>query len=234
MGPRIWFVVPAAGASRRLGGAVPKQYLRIGGRTVLEHTLGALLAHPAIDGGAVAIAPGDPNWFDLPDSLRARVTVTGGGQERVDSVLSGLEALDRAAADDWVLVHDAARPCLAAVDLSRLIDACADDAVGGLLALPVADTLKRDDGAGRSAQTVPRERLWRAQTPQMFRCGQLTTALQQAIAAGETPGDEAAAIERLGCKPLLVEGSPLNIKITHPSDLEFAASVLAKRGDPGR
>jgi 2-C-methyl-D-erythritol 4-phosphate cytidylyltransferase len=232
--PRIWFIVPAAGASRRLGGPVAKPYLELAGRRVIEHTLDALLSQASVAGGVVVLAADDREWPTLPLALRERVTTTLGGRERCDSVLAGLRALSSAARDDWVLVHDAARPCLAAADLSRLIGACADDAVGGLLALPVADTLKRDDGAGRSAQTVPRERLWRAQTPQMFRCGQLTAALQQAIDAGETPGDEAAAIERLGFKPLLVEGSPLNIKITHPSDLEFAASVLAKRGDPGR
>jgi 2-C-methyl-D-erythritol 4-phosphate cytidylyltransferase len=149
-------------------------------------------------------------------------------------VLAGLRALATATEDDWVLVHDAARPCLAEAELSRLVDRCLGDAVGGLLALPVADTLKLEDGAGRVERTVPRQRLWRAQTPQMFRRGQLTSALAQALDAGEIPSDEATAIERLGFKPLLVEGSPLNIKITHPADLEFASRVLAMRGDPGR
>jgi 2-C-methyl-D-erythritol 4-phosphate cytidylyltransferase len=234
MAARIWFVVPAAGASRRLGRPVPKQYLELGDRRVLEHSLHLLLSHSSVTGGAVVLSSDDTEWPTLPAELRNRVATAVGGRERCHSVLSGLRALSSAAEDDWVLVHDAARPCLAAADLSRLIDACSGDAVGGLLALPLTDTLKLEGVAGRVGQTLPRERLWRAQTPQMFRRGQLTSALEQAIAAGETPGDEAAAVERLGLKPLLVEGSPLNIKITHPADLEFAASILANRGDSRR
>jgi len=229
--PRIWFVVPAAGASRRLGGSVPKQYLPLAGRRVIEHTLEVLLSHAAISGGAVALSPDDTQWQTLPAALRDRVTTTNGGRERCHSVLEGLRALTSAEDEDWVLVHDAARPCLGSADLTRLIETCSGDAVGGLLALPVADTLKLEDGLGRVGRTVPRERLWRAQTPQMFRRGMLTSALDQAIGDGELPGDEAAVIERLGLRPLLVEGSPLNIKITHPADLAFAANVLANRGD---
>jgi len=234
VGPRIWFVVPAAGASRRLGGAVPKQYLNLAGRRVIEHALAPLLSHASIAGGVVVLSADDQDWPKLPAALRDRLTTAVGGRERCHSVLAGLEALSAAAEEDWVLVHDAARPCLGEIELSRLVERCRGDAVGGLLALPVADTLKLEDGAGRVERTVPRERLWRAQTPQMFRRGQLGSALAQAIDEGEIPPDEATAIERLGFKPLLVEGSPLNIKITHPADLEFAARVLAMRGDPGR
>jgi len=228
--PRTWFVVPAAGASRRVGGSIPKQYLELCGRTVLEHTLRTLLDGPGISGGIVALGEGDPFWTAIPAALRARVRTTTGGRERCHSVLAGLQALD-ANDDDWVLVHDAARPCLDAADLSRLMDACRADPVGGLLALPVADTLKRAGEDGRVAATVPRERLWRAQTPQMFRHGLLLRALTASIEAGETPSDEAAAIERAGSRPLLVEGSPFNIKITQAADLEFAAAVLASRGE---
>ena len=230
MSPRTWFVVPAAGASRRVGGSIPKQYLELCGRTVLEHTLRTLLDGPGISGGIVALGEGDPFWTAIPAALRARVRTTTGGRERCHSVLAGLQALD-ANDDDWVLVHDAARPCLDPADLARLMDACRADPVGGLLALPVADTLKRAGEDGRVAATVPRERLWRAQTPQMFRHGLLLRALTSAIEAGETPSDEAAAIERAGSKPLLVEGSPFNIKITQAADLEFAAAVLASRGE---
>jgi 2-C-methyl-D-erythritol 4-phosphate cytidylyltransferase len=229
--PRIWFVVPAAGASRRLGGPVPKQYQPLAGRRVIEHTLEVLLSHAAIAGGVVALSADDAQWPNLPVALRDRVATTVGGRERCHSVLEGLRALSAAGPEDWVLVHDAARPCLDLADMTRLIDTCGGDAVGGLLALPVADTLKLEDGLGRVGKTVPRERLWRAQTPQMFRLGLLASALDQAIGDGELPGDEAAAIERLGLRPLLVEGSPLNIKITHPADLAFAAHVLAARGE---
>ena len=230
MAARIWIVVPAAGASRRVGGPVPKQYLQLLGRSVLEWSLRTLLDHPAIEGGVVALADGDDDWNRLPAALRGRVTTTTGGRERCDSVLSGLRAL-AAGNDDWVLVHDAARPCLDPQDLSRLIDACQDDAVGGLLAVPVADTLKRAGKGERVAATVAREGLWRAQTPQMFRLAALRAALEAALAAGEAPGDEATAMERAGHAPLLVEGSPFNIKITRPADLAFAEGVLRTRGE---
>ncbi len=141
-------------------------------------------------------------------------------------MLHGLQALVTAEPDDWVLVHDAARPCLRRQDVEALIAACRRDPVGGLLAVPVADTVKQADDRGRSARTLPRERLWRAQTPQMFRHGRLLDALTQALAAGFEPGDEAAAIEKLGDAPLLVEGSPLNVKVTRPADLAFAEAVL--------
>ncbi len=220
--------MPAAGASRRVGGPVPKQYFSLLGRSVLEHSLRALFAHPDITGGVVVLAADDGHWPRLPAELRERVSIAAGGNERCDSVLSGLRALD-ASQNDWVLVHDAARPCLLLEDLSRLIDACRDDAIGGLLAVPVADTLKRAGREGRVGETVPREDLWRAQTPQMFRHGALLSALENALAAGEKPGDEATAMERAGHAPLLVEGSPFNIKITGPADLAFAAAVLAAR-----
>lgn len=232
MSPRTWIVVPAAGASRRVGGPVPKPYLNLLGRSVLEHSLRALLAHPGIAGGVVVLAADDNEWPRQPADLRQRVMATVGGRERCDSVLNGLRAL-AADADDWVLVHDAARPCLSLQDLSRLIDACRDDATGGLLAVPVADTLKRAGEGGRAIGTVPRERLWRAQTPQMFRHGALRSALEQALAAGEQPGDEATAMERAGHAPLLVEGSPFNIKITRPADLAFAEAVLTARNGGG-
>ncbi|MBP6514099.1 MAG: 2-C-methyl-D-erythritol 4-phosphate cytidylyltransferase [Steroidobacteraceae bacterium] len=231
MSVRAWFVMPAAGASRRMGGPFPKQYLTLAGRTVIEHALRPLLASPRIAGGVVALSGDDPHWPGLPAELRARVRTTIGGAERCHSVLNGLHALAGVAApSDWVLVHDAARPCLDPADLDRLLDACADDAVGGLLAVPLADTLKRADDDGRAIATIPREGLWRALTPQMFRFALLHRALSMALAAGEQPTDEAAAIEHLGLAPRLVAGSPANLKITHPGDLPVAAAVLIQEG----
>lgn len=229
MRERIWIVVPAAGASRRLSRHVPKQHLEIAGRTVLEHALAPLLAHASVAGGVIVLAPGDEAFGRLPASMQQRLTVAAGGRERCHSVRAGLAALAAATANDWVLVHDAARPCLPREDLERLIDACLDDPVGGLLAVPVADTLKRAASDSRVGSTAPRDGLWRAMTPQMFRFGVLVRALDEAIAAGHAPDDEAAAIERLGLQPRLVEGSPVNIKVTHPADLEFAALVLEAR-----
>ena len=226
MTTRLWFVVPAAGASLRMGAARPKQYLELRGRTVLEWSLAPFLADPRFAGGAVAIAADDPYWSGLPAAVRERVTAVTGGRDRCDSVLAGLRALADAAADDWVLVHDAARPCLPRADLDRLVEACWQDSVGGLLAAPLADTLKRA-ADGRVERTLERDGLWRALTPQMFRRRPLEQALVAAIAAGERPGDEATALERLGERPLLVAGSSLNIKITRPADLAFASAGLA-------
>ncbi len=226
---RLWFVVPAAGTSRRMGSELPKQYLRISGRPVLEHALAPLLARRDLAGGVVVLATADAYWSSLPEPLRARVAIAPGGAERCDSVLSGLRALADARQQDWVLVHDAARPCLSAGELDRLITECRSDPVGGLLAVPLADTLKRGDDGARVLETVPREGLWQAQTPQMFRHGRLVQALEAARAAGEQPTDEAAAMERLGLRPRLVRGSPLNVKVTHAEDLAFAEGVLNSR-----
>jgi 2-C-methyl-D-erythritol 4-phosphate cytidylyltransferase len=223
---RLWFVIAAAGASTRFGGATPKPWLRIGGRSLLEHALRALLAAPAVAGGVVVTAPGDRRFRRLPVSLRRRVVEAAGGPTRALSVQAGLRALVTADPDDWVLVHDAARPCLPRRDLLGLIAECRRDDVGGLLALPVSETLKQADDDDRSVRTVPRERIWRAQTPQMFRHGQLMRALTHALTEGFDATDEAAAIEGLGLRPRLVEGSPLNIKVTRPADLALAQAAL--------
>ncbi|MEX0733425.1 MAG: 2-C-methyl-D-erythritol 4-phosphate cytidylyltransferase [Steroidobacteraceae bacterium] len=231
MAERIWFVIAAAGAATRFGGTVPKPYLKIAGRTLLEHSLRALSAVPGIAGGVVVVAPGDRRFHRLPKILRRRLTTATGGPTRAMSVLNGLNALITAAEDDWVLVHDAARPCLPRKDIEALVAECRRDPVGGLLAVPVTDTVKQADEQGRSTRTLPRERLWRAQTPQMFRHGRLVRALTQALEEGFDATDEAAAIEGLGLRPRLVEGSPLNIKITRPGDLVFAqAAMRATRG----
>jgi 2-C-methyl-D-erythritol 4-phosphate cytidylyltransferase len=223
---RIWFVIAAAGRATRFGGPVPKPYLRIGGRTLLEHCLRAFASVPGIAGGAAVLATGDRRYERLPAALRRRVVAVAGGPTRAVSVLNGLQALAAAGEDDWVLVHDAARPCIRRRDVQALVAACRRDPVGGILAVPVTDTIKQAEAGGRSARSVPREGLWRAQTPQMFRHGRLVRALTQALAEGFEPTDEAAAIERLGLKPLLVEGSPWNVKVTRPADLVAAGALL--------
>lgn len=223
---RTWFVIAAAGRATRFGGPIPKPYLRVAGATLLEHGLRALTALPGIAGGAVVLATADRRFERLPPALRRRAVAVEGGDSRAASVLNGLLSLITAAADDWVLVHDAARPCVPRRDLRALVAACRRDPVGGLLAVPVADTLKQADDDARSLRTLPRERLWRAQTPQMFRVGLLVRALKEALAAGFEPTDEASAIEKQGLRPRLVEGSPLNVKVTRPGDLAFAEAAF--------
>lgn len=205
---------------------MPKQYRTLAGRTVIEHSLAALLEHPSVQQVVVALSPADTRFRGLACAQDPRVLAVTGGRERCHSVLAGLAAT-AAGQEDWILVHDAARPCLQRTELEALVAACEQDEVGGLLALPLADTLKRQDATGRVGQTLPREGLWRALTPQMFRRGVLESALTAAIEAGLLPGDEAAAIEAAGRSPRLVPGSPLNLKITYPEDLDFAEAVLS-------
>jgi 2-C-methyl-D-erythritol 4-phosphate cytidylyltransferase len=223
---RTWFVIAAAGRATRYGGPVPKPYLRVAGKTLLEHCLRVFLSLPGIAGGAAVLALGDRRYERLPAALRRRVVAVAGGPTRATSVLNGLQSLITADAEDWVLVHDAARPCVRRKDVLALVSACRRDAVGGLLAVPVSDTVKQADEDGRSLRTLPRERLGHAQTPQMFRHGTLLRALGRALAAGNEPTDEAAAIEKEGLRPRLVEGSPLNVKVTRPADLALAESAL--------
>ena len=226
-----WAVVPAAGAGRRFGGDVPKQYLTVAGRPLLEHTLRALLRHPGVDAAMVAIAPDDPYWAGWRELEGKPVYTCMGGAERADSVLAGLLALPQTVDEDqWVLVHDAARPCVPAMDLTRLIALGQADPVGALLAAPVRDTIKSCDPATQHVKrTEPRETLWRALTPQMFRRGGLTRALRTAIKAGVAVTDEAMAMERLRLKPLLVEGSDENIKVTTPADLAVVEALLKRK-----
>jgi 2-C-methyl-D-erythritol 4-phosphate cytidylyltransferase len=227
--PRAWAIVPAAGSGRRMGAAVAKQYLPLCGRSVLAHALGPLLDCTRIDAVVLVVRPEDARWQEcVPES--DRLLIAHGGAERCNSVSNGLERLgDRADDEDWVLVHDAARPCLSRAELERLFEVLHDDTVGGLLAVPLADTLKSADEYGRVARTVPRERLWRALTPQMFRYGLLRGALSSAIAAGVAVTDEASAMESAGHRPLLVEGRAANLKVTGPEDLALAEAVLRRR-----
>ncbi|HUI62383.1 MAG TPA: 2-C-methyl-D-erythritol 4-phosphate cytidylyltransferase [Steroidobacteraceae bacterium] len=225
--------MPAAGVGRRFGDSVPKQYADLHGRAVIEWALAPFLADSRCAAAVVVIAASDPYWPEVARRLTAygAVSTASGGTERSASVRNGLRALEgRAAPGDWVLVHDAARPCLPARDLDRLLGQVQSHPVGGLLASPAADTLKRAEAGGEIAATVDRAGLWRALTPQMFRFGALREALERAAAAGRTPTDEAQAIEWTGARPMVVEGSSTNIKITSADDLVIARALL----DAGR
>ena len=223
----VFAVVPAAGSGRRFGGDLPKQYLQIGSRTVMQWTLDLLTGFSAIREVVVAVAADDTRARSLSYRHPAKLRFVTGGAERMDSVLAGLEALP-AEADDWVLVHDVARPCVPESDILRLMTEVQSETVGGILAQPVRDTLKQSAPDGRHiAVTVPREGMWQAQTPQMFRHGLLRHALQRAAAEGIAVTDEASALEYLGYCPLLVPGSPRNLKITWPEDLILASHLLS-------
>lgn len=229
-----WLIVPAAGAGRRFGGAVPKQYQTLIDRTVAEITLTRLLAVPAISAIVVAINPHDGHWRHLPVAGAPRVRTVTGGAERAESVRSALAALAaEAAPDDWVLVHDLVRPCVRVADIDKLMTELATDPVGGILATPVRDTIKQvasDAARGDCIQrTLPRADLWAALTPQMFRYGALCRALASVAAAGLVATDEAAAIEHLGLHPRLVAGRADNIKITTADDLAIAAAILRRQ-----
>ena len=225
-----WAVVPAAGSGRRFGGEVPKQYLQAAGKPLLRHALEALLAHPGIDGAVVALADGDARWPGWTTLHGKPVLACRGGAERADSVLAALAALPAGVADDaLVLVHDAARPNLQAADIGALLEAAAAHPDGAILAAPVRDTLKRADAGGRILATEPRQALWRALTPQAFRRDLLLRALQAARDAGLVATDEAMAVERLGCRPRLVEGREDNLKVTTPADLALADFLLSRR-----
>lgn len=230
--PRHWVLIPAAGAGKRMSSAIPKQYLPLAGRSVIAHTLDLFLRHPRITGLVVIIGDEDEWWPAVAANLAPAkpLWVAEGGAERCHSVLNGLEVLrGHAHPNDWVLVHDAARPCLSDQDLDRLLDQLANDPVGGLLAAPVRDTLKQADEAGRVATTVDRSRLWHALTPQMFRLGLLHESLRAALAHGLLVTDEAAALEAAGFSPRLIEGRADNLKITRPEDLALAEFYLAKK-----
>ncbi len=218
---KFWAVVPAAGVGKRMQADRPKQYLLLAGQTVLERTLTRLLESEVFSAVAVAISTGDPYWQELPIAKNSLVITAPGGKERADSVLSALRSLrDVAKDEDWVLVHDAARPCLTVGDTHHLIETLKDDEVGGILALSSHDTLKSVD-VDKITATIDRSSIWRALTPQMFRYGLLKQALEQAEGNPRVT-DEASAVEMLGLQPKIVEGRPDNIKITRPEDLLLA------------
>jgi 2-C-methyl-D-erythritol 4-phosphate cytidylyltransferase len=221
----MFALVPAAGTGSRMGEGTPKQYLPLAGRPMIHHALRALAAASAIERVFLVLAPEDDvgraqDWSAVSSKV---VPLTCGGSTRAVSVANGLRAASGIADEDWVLVHDAARPCLSQAALGAIIAALAQDGVGGLLAVRAADTLKRGGEDGRVLETVPRDQIWQAQTPQMFRRGLLLRALEQ---AGTGVTDEASAVEALGLRPRLLPGETRNIKVTVPQDLALAELIL--------
>ena len=229
---KFYALIPAAGSGSRMGGSIEKQYMPLNSVPMIAHAMMVLAREPRIAKIFVVLSSTDKRWNNYAwQGWEERIEVLRcGGATRAETVLNGLDAMSRiCAADDWVLVHDAARPCLPDEMLGKLLDEVADDPVGGLLAVPVADTLKRaapESASGvRAETTVPRAGLWQAQTPQMFRHGTLVKALR---AAGSDMTDEASAIEQLGLQPRLVESDSRNLKVTYPQDLELASLILGK------
>lgn len=225
-------VVPAAGVGSRMQADRPKQYLSIHGKTVLEHTLDKLLSHPMVTKVVVAVSESDPYFPHLPVATHPDVIRVAGGKERADSVLSALNYIQDHHRSEWVMVHDAARPCVTPHDIDALIDVAMQHEVGGILATPVRDTMKRADSAQNIAQTVDRQALWHALTPQLFRTEALTQALSQALAQQVVITDEASAMEWRGQRPALVQGRADNIKITQPEDLALAEFYLGRTACP--
>ena len=228
--PRIVAVIPAAGVGSRMQADRPKQYLKLGGKTILEHTTESLLCHPKIERVVIAISADDA-YFDSLHLSSKRITVVEGGKERADSVLNGIASLSE---NTWALVHDAARPCIEEADITALLDVMHnDDVVGGILASPVRDTMKRalatNDSVEIIAHTEERTNLWHALTPQLFPAGLLKQALQDGLEKGANITDEASAMELAGHKVAMISGSPANIKVTHPADLPLAEFYLRQK-----
>ena len=227
----IWAVLPAAGIGRRMGFSIPKQYLSIDGAPLILHSLRRLSAVKKIEKIVVVIHPEDSRWAELEKSIKEEfgnriITVMGGG-ERYQSVLNGLTALTEfAGKDDWVLVHDAVRPCVRTSDIENLIQKVSLHSIGGLLGSPVDNTLKRVDKKLTVIETVDRESYWNALTPQMFRFAQLKESIQTVVVSGEQVTDEAAAMEVAGFKPIMIAGQKDNIKITVEADLVLASQIL--------
>lgn len=229
----IRVIIPAAGVGRRMGTDTPKQYLLLNEKTVIEHTLDVFDTHDSISEIVVAVSKEDEYWPSLNLNFLKPLHKVNGGKERCDSVLNGLKFLeDKVGADDWVLVHDAARPCLRNEDLTLLLEELLEHEVGGILAVPVRDTMKRSiENTNIIKETVDRESLWHALTPQMFRFGLLKNALESALNNNEVITDEASAVELAGYQPILVEGHADNLKITRPEDLALAAFFLRQQKD---
>jgi len=225
---RVWAIVPAAGVGKRVGGSIPKQYLDLNGRPLIEWTLSRLLELEELQQLTVVVSAEDEYWPDLDIRNDQRVQTANGGSERCHSVLNGLDSLaDMAAADDWVLVHDAARPCVRITDIRRLIDSAMAADQGGILAMPVRDTIKKSSNNNEIQDTIDRSSLWHAFTPQLFRYAELRHALRSAIDKGFQVTDEASAMEYAGQQPLLVEGASDNIKVTLPEDLALASFFIS-------
>lgn len=230
--PRVWAVLPAAGVGRRMAAPVPKQYLPLLEHPVMDWSLHALLMEPRVTGAVVALGDDDDWWQERTAYAGKALYRVSGGRERADSVLACLQflAAEVAATSDWVLVHDAVRPCLTSLALTRLLDQGLAHADGALLAVPVRDTLKQGGRDGTVSRTTPRDSLWQAQTPQLFPLAALLDALTGARDQEVLVTDEAQAMEHAGYAPLLVEGESTNLKITRPGDLPLAESILRARG----
>lgn len=223
----IFVLIPAAGSGQRISVELPKQYFTLAGKTVLEHTLEKCLAIPHLAKIVIAVAADDHRFKALPLSRHPKILSVVGGKERADSVCAALLAIkDEAQADDWVLVHDAARPCVSLEEIDALLAAVANHEAGGILALPMTDTVKQSDAQQHIVTTLPREKLWRAQTPQCFRYDILERALDSVRQKNIAITDDAMAVELLGYQPLLVPGRSSNIKITYPDDLYLAEKFL--------
>ncbi len=222
-------IIPAAGFGGRMGVATPKQYLELAGKPVIAHVLDIFLNCPRIASVNLILSKEDSVFKTLKCATHSKLHVYyAGGKTRAETVLNGLQVIkNRLSVEDWVLVHDAARPCLSAALLNNLLDTLQDDAVGGLLAIPLAETLKRAGSNNKVAKTESRDGLWQAQTPQMFRYGLLMQALQRFSQINAVPTDEAQAIEAFGYAPTLVRGDLRNLKITYPQDLELAEIIIS-------
>lgn len=230
MTEQVWAIVPAAGSGSRMQADRPKQYLSLLNQPVIMHSLERLVSHPQIAGVVVAVADNDPYWQQLPIPANWPLHRTTGGRERADSVLNALNYLDKISQNDpWVLVHDAARPCLRHSDIDRMLAELGADPIGGILGVPVNETVKRVDTQNRIIETVSRDNLWRAATPQMFRLRALIKALEQTRLAQCKVTDEASAMEYAGYQPKMVEGHADNLKITLPQDLALAALYLQQQ-----
>ena len=226
----IWAVVPAAGIGKRMQSAIPKQYLKLIDRPVIEHSINRLLAVDEVKGVVVALQEDDPYWPTITINSDKPVLAAPGGEERCHSVMNALELLARRTdynpSTTWALVHDAVRPCISMNDIKQLIAAVAGTESGGLLAMPVRDTLKRQDNDQHVESTVDRTGLWHALTPQLFACARLHDALTSALAQGTLVTDESSAMENAGYRPRLVHGGEENIKITRPADLVLSELYL--------
>ncbi len=231
--PVFWIIIPAAGIGSRMCADRPKQYLSLAGQTVIEHTLNKLLEHPRVEALYVGLSPLDEYWKTLPLSTNVNIFTYQGGEERVNTVLNGLyEISGKAKPDDWVLVHDVARPCISLEDIDRLIEQLEESNTGGILGVPVTDTVKKVD-KGQIVSTIDRTTLWRAYTPQMFRYQILRDALDNGLRKGLMITDEASAVEAEGLSLEMIEGSVENIKITQPGDIELAELYLSRLARKG-
>jgi len=228
--PRVQALIPAAGRSVRFGGALPKQYCQLLGKPVLAHSIEAVQKHPLVRGVTVALAP-DDRWYDeLIRPQFPRVATVAGGESRAETVISGLrQVMDQDPGCEWVLVHDAARPCLTPTSLRNLLEKGLGNRCGAILAVPVSDTLKQADDRGFIERTIDRSKVWAAQTPQLFPIRDLAGNLESALARGLVPTDEAAAMEAAGARPLLVECDSGNIKITGAGDLALAELIMQRQ-----